>query len=148
MFLASDASSGITRITRRRTHDDNRTACDHRGLKTNTTGSRAASARTLPAAVKVNTVAMVVAIAAILWQIAAGVDYPTVPPGPIILAIAAAIVVLVRAIWARVVGIVVPLFLIVGRTIAAMSTAYPLPPNTCMIHLASPCISHEAGNAP
>ena len=88
---------------------------------TNTTGSRTASARTLPTAVKVNAVAMVVAIAAILWQIAAGVDYPTVPPGPIILGIAAAIVVLVRATWARVVGIVVPLFLIVGGTIATIA---------------------------
>ncbi len=85
---------------------------------TNTTGSRTAPARTLPVAVKVNAAAMVVAIAAIIWQIAVGVDYPTVPPGPIILGVAAVIVVLVRATWARVVGIVIPLFLLVGGTIA------------------------------
>ena len=67
---------------------------------TSTTGSRSTSFRALPAAVKVNALAMVVAIAAIIWQIAAGVDYPTVPRGPIILGVAAAIVVLVRATWA------------------------------------------------
>jgi hypothetical protein len=88
---------------------------------TSTTSSRSTSLRALPAAVKVNALAMVVAIAAIIWQIAAGVDYPTVPPGPIILGVAAAIVVLVRATWARVVGIVAPLFLVVGGTIASIS---------------------------
>jgi hypothetical protein len=69
----------------------------------------------------VNALAMVVAVAAIVWQIAAGVDYPTVPPGPIVLGVAAAIVVFVRARWARVVGIVVPLFLLVGGTIASIA---------------------------
>jgi hypothetical protein len=49
------------------------------------------------------------------------VDYPTVPPGPIILGVAAATVVLVRATWARVVGIVAPLFLLVGGTIASIA---------------------------
>jgi hypothetical protein len=87
---------------------------------TSTTGS-SASLRALPAAVKVNALAMVVAVAAIIWQIAAGVDYPTVPPGPILLSVAAAIVLLVRATWARVVGIVVPLFLLVGGTIASIA---------------------------
>jgi hypothetical protein len=88
---------------------------------TSTTGSQSTSLRALPAAVNVNALAMVVAIAAIIWQIAAGVDYPTVPPGPIILGVAAATVVLVRATWARVVGIVAPLFLLVGGTIASIA---------------------------
>jgi hypothetical protein len=78
-------------------------------------------ARSLSTAAKVNATAMLVAIAAIIWQIAAGVDYPTVPPGPIILGVAVAVVVFVRASWARVVGIVVPLFLAVGGTIATIA---------------------------
>jgi hypothetical protein len=65
--------------------------------------------------------AMVVAIGAIIWQIAAGVDYPTVPPGPIILGVAVLVVLFVRATWARLVGVVVPLFLLVGGTIASVA---------------------------
>jgi hypothetical protein len=75
----------------------------------------------MPTAVKVNALAMVVAIGAILWQIVAGVDYPTVPPGPIILSVAVVVVLFVRATWARIVGIVVPLFLLVGGTIASVA---------------------------
>ena len=71
--------------------------------------------------IKVNALAMVVAIGAIIWQIAAGVDYPTVPPGPIILGVAVVVVLFVRATWARIVGVVVPLFLLVGGTIASMA---------------------------
>jgi hypothetical protein len=79
------------------------------------------AAGTLSTATKVNALAMVVAIAAIIWQIAAGVDYPAVPPGPIILSIAVVVVLFVRATWARIVGIVVPLFLLVGGTIATIA---------------------------
>ena len=75
----------------------------------------------MPTAIKVNALAMVVAIGAIIWQIAAGVDYPTVPPGPIILGVAVLVVLFVRATWARIVGIVVPLFLLVGGTIASVA---------------------------
>ena len=64
---------------------------------------------------------MVVAIATIVWQIAAGVDYPTVPPGPIILGAAVLVVLFVRSTWARIVGIVVPLFLLVGGVIASLA---------------------------
>lgn len=64
---------------------------------------------------------MVVAIGAIIWQIAAGVDYPTVPPGPIILGVAVLVVLFVRARWARVAGIVVPLVLLVGGMIASVA---------------------------
>ena len=87
---------------------------------TNLTASGPAAGSLSPAT-KVNALAMVVAIAAIIWQIAAGVDYPTVPPGPIILGVAVAVVLLVRAPWARIVGIVVPLFLLVGGTIATIA---------------------------
>ena len=66
----------------------------------------------------VNAAAMVVAMVAIVWQIAAGVDYPPVPPGLIVLAVAVAVVLRVQARWARIVGIGVPLFLAVGGMIA------------------------------
>ena len=69
----------------------------------------------------VNAAAMVVAMVAIVWQIAAGVDYPPVPPGLIVLAVAVAVVLRVQARWARIVGIGVPLFLAVGGTIASIA---------------------------
>jgi hypothetical protein len=87
---------------------------------TNLTASEPA-AGSVSTATAVNALAMVVAIAAIIWQIAAGVDYPAVPPGPIILSIAVVVVLFVRATWARIVGIVVPLFLLVGGTIATIA---------------------------
>jgi len=77
--------------------------------------------QSLSTAAQVNASAMVVAIVAIIWQIAAGVDYPPVPPGPILLAVAVVAAVFVRASWARVVGVVVPLFLLVGGTIASIA---------------------------
>lgn len=73
---------------------------------------------TLSAPSKVNLTAMTAAIVGILLQIAAGVDYPTVPPGPIILAVAVGLVVFARRRWALVVAAVVPVFLTVGGTIA------------------------------
>jgi hypothetical protein len=85
---------------------------------TSTTSSR----RPLSRAALVNIGAMVVAIAAIVWQIAVGVDYPTVPPGPIILGVAVVLVYGVRALWTRIIGVVVPLFLVVGGTIASVAS--------------------------
>jgi hypothetical protein len=76
---------------------------------------------TLSPASRVNVAALVVAIVAIFVQIAAGVDYPAIPPGPIILAVAAGLVVLTRARWALVVAVIVPLFLTIGGTIAALA---------------------------
>lgn len=88
---------------------------------TDVTRWRPAFARRLSTATRVNALAMVAAIGAIIWQIAAGVDYPTVPPGPIILGVAVVVVVFVQAPWARVVGVVVPLFLLIGGTIASIA---------------------------
>jgi hypothetical protein len=76
--------------------------------------------RSVSTATKVNAFAMIVAIVAIVWQIAAGVDYPPVPPGIIILAVGAAVVLFVRAPWAPIVGIAVPLFLAIGATVATV----------------------------
>jgi hypothetical protein len=44
-----------------------------------------------------------------------------VPPGPIILGVAILVVLFVRSTWARIVGIVVPLFLLVGGAIASVA---------------------------
>lgn len=73
---------------------------------------------TLPAPSKVNLAAMAAAIVGMFLQIAAGVDYPPIPPGPIILAVAVGLVVFTRRRWALVVAVAVPLFLTVGGTIA------------------------------
>jgi hypothetical protein len=72
----------------------------------------------LPTASKVNVAAMVIAIIGIVIQIAAGVDYPPIPPGPIILAVAAGLAVFTRRRWASILAVIVPLFLTVGGTIA------------------------------
>jgi hypothetical protein len=64
---------------------------------------------------------MVVAAAGIIIQIASGSDlYPTIPPGPIVLLAGAALVALGPWRWTPVVGVVVPLFLLVGAAIAAV----------------------------
>lgn len=85
-------------------------------LRPRTKGARGLSS--LSTASKVNVAAMATAIVGIVLQIAAGVDYPTVPPGPIILAAAASLVVFTRGRWASLVGLIVPVFLTVGGTIA------------------------------
>lgn len=64
---------------------------------------------------------MLVAVVGILIQIATGVDYPTIPPGPIILLVAVAIVALGRWRWSPIVGVIVPAFMLVGGTIAGIA---------------------------
>lgn len=72
-------------------------------------------------ATKINAAAMVVAIAGIVIQIAAGVDFPTIPPGPIILGVAVLLVAFTRWPWVPYLGVVVPLFLLVGGAVAAVA---------------------------
>jgi hypothetical protein len=88
-------------------------------------GSTAQSGRTglssLSTATKINAAAMVAAIVGIAIQIAAGVDYPTIPPGPIILGVAVALVLFAPWPWVPYIGVVVPLFLHVGGIIAAIA---------------------------
>jgi hypothetical protein len=81
----------------------------------------AANLRSLSTAAKVNVAAMVIAIVAIVIQIAAGVDYPAIPPGPIILAVTVVLVVFTSMRWVAVVAVVVPLFLAVGGTVASIA---------------------------
>jgi hypothetical protein len=71
---------------------------------------------------RLNAVGLVVAAAGIMIQYAAGVgDYPTIPPGPIILLAAAAVVVL--GPWRRAarVGLAVALFISIGGVIATIA---------------------------
>ena len=58
--------------------------------------------------------ALLVAAAGFVIQIVSGVDVPTVPPGLVILLLAAALVAFASWRWMPVVGVVVGLFLLVG----------------------------------
>jgi hypothetical protein len=78
--------------------------------------------RTWSAAGKLNVAGLVAAAAGIVIQIASGADYPTVPPGLIILLAAAGLVALgARWRWTTVVGVVVPAFLLVGAVVASQA---------------------------
>jgi hypothetical protein len=66
-------------------------------------------------------VGLVVAAAGIVIQYASGVDYPTIPPGPIILLAAAAVVAFGPWRWSPVVGLVAALFLSIGGAIATIA---------------------------
>jgi hypothetical protein len=74
--------------------------------------------RTWSAAGKLNVAGLVAAAAGIAIQIASGADYPTVPPGLILVLAAAGLVALgARWRWTTIVGVVVPAFLLVGGAI-------------------------------
>jgi hypothetical protein len=71
---------------------------------------------------RLNVVGTVVAAAGILVQYFADVeDFPTIPPGPIILLAAAALVAFGSWRWTPAVGVIVPLFVLVGGVIATMA---------------------------
>jgi hypothetical protein len=61
---------------------------------------------------------LIIAAAAIPVQIAGGADYPTVPPGLLILAAAAAMVLFAPWRWALIVAMLAAVFLGIGGTIA------------------------------
>jgi hypothetical protein len=69
-------------------------------------------------AARTNVAALLVAAVGIVIQIAAGVDYPAVPPGLIILLVAAGLVTFGRWAWTSIIGVIVPLFLLIGGIIA------------------------------
>jgi hypothetical protein len=76
----------------------------------------------LSAAGKLTVAGLVVAAAGIVIQIASGAEYPTVPPGLIILLVAAGLVALgARWRWTIIVGVIVSLFLLVGGALAPQS---------------------------
>ena len=68
-----------------------------------------------------NVVGLLVAAAGIMVQYVSGVDYPTVPPGPIILLAAAAVVAFGPWRWAVRVGLGAALFLSIGGAIATIA---------------------------
>lgn len=73
------------------------------------------NASNLSSAAKMLIVAGLVVVAAgIVIQIAVGVDYPTIPPGLMIVLVAAGLIVFGPWWWTPVVGLVVGLFLLVG----------------------------------
>jgi hypothetical protein len=75
--------------------------------------------RSLSAAGRLTVAGLVAAAAGIVIQIASGAEYPTVPPGLIILLVAAGLVALgARWRWTPLVGVVVALFLLVGGALA------------------------------
>jgi hypothetical protein len=74
----------------------------------------------MPAAT-LNAAGLVVAAAGIMIQYVSGVDYPTIPPGPIILLAAAAVVIFGRWRWSPVVGMVAALFVLIGGAIATIA---------------------------
>jgi hypothetical protein len=77
-------------------------------------------ARSLSVAGKLTVAGLVVAAAGIVIQIVSGAEYPTVPPGLIILLVAAGVVALgSRWRWTALVGVIVSLFLLVGGALAA-----------------------------
>ncbi len=75
--------------------------------------------RRLSAAASITVAGLVVAAAGIVIQIASGADYPTIPPGLLILLVAAGLVALAtRWRWTMIVGVIVSLFLLVGGALA------------------------------
>jgi len=61
------------------------------------------------------------AAAGMIVQIIAGVDYPAVPPGPIILGVVGVALLAVRRRWVPVVGVLAPLVITVGGVIEGSS---------------------------
>ena len=68
----------------------------------------------LPPASKLTVAALLVAAAGFVIQIISGVDVPTVPPGLVIMLVAAGLVAFLPWRWIPVVGAAVGLFLLVG----------------------------------
>jgi peptidoglycan/LPS O-acetylase OafA/YrhL len=66
-------------------------------------------------------VGLVVAAAGIMIQYVSGIDYPTIPPGPVILLAAAAVVAFGPWRWSPVVGLISAVFLSIGGAIATIA---------------------------
>jgi hypothetical protein len=73
----------------------------------------------LSTSAKLNVAGLVVAAVGILTQYLSGVEgFPTIPPGPIILLVAAGLVTFGPCRWTSAIGVVAPLFVLVGGAIA------------------------------
>jgi hypothetical protein len=77
------------------------------------------SPRRLSPAASLTVAGLVVAAAGIVIQIASGANYPTIPPGLLVLLAAAGLVALAtRWRWTIILGVIVSLFLLVGGSLA------------------------------
>lgn len=74
---------------------------------------------------KLNVAGLSVAAVAIVIQIVGGIDYPAVPPGLVLLVVTAGLVAFTRWPWVPYVGVVVPLFLLVGGAVAIANEDEP-----------------------
>jgi hypothetical protein len=80
--------------------------------------------RNLSPAASLTVAGLLAAAAGIVIQIASGADYPTIPPGLVILLAAAGLVALAtRWRWTTIVGVIVSLFLLVGGALAPQARA-------------------------
>lgn len=87
---------------------------------TNPRGNSVTQPHAFTTARKMNVIGLVMVICAIVIQLIAGVDYPVVPPGLIILPVMAGLVAFgTRWRWTAIVGLVVPLFMTVGGLLAS-----------------------------
>jgi hypothetical protein len=75
----------------------------------------------LSPAARLNAAGLAVAAAGIMIQYVSGVDFPTIPPGPIILLVAAAVVVFGPWRRAAAVGLVAAAFVSLGGAIATIA---------------------------
>jgi hypothetical protein len=82
-------------------------------------GRPTSRSRNLTPATGLTVAGLVLAAAGIVIQIASGAEYPTIPPGLLILLAAAGLVALAtRWRWTTIVGVIVSLFLLVGGVLA------------------------------
>ena len=72
----------------------------------------------LSTASRLNIIGLLMALFGIGVQIIGGVKYPPVPPGPILLILAVVLVLFTKWTWVPFVSVIVPLFLLVGGSIA------------------------------
>jgi hypothetical protein len=75
----------------------------------------------LAPAARLNAAGLAVAAAGVMIQYFSGVDYPTIPPGPIILLAAAGVVVFGRWRRAPVAGLVAAAFVSIGGVVATIA---------------------------
>ncbi len=82
-------------------------------------GRPTSRSRNLTPATGLTVAGLALAAAGIVIQIASGAEYPTIPPGLLILLAAAGLVALAtRWRWTTIVGVIVSLFLLVGGVLA------------------------------
>lgn len=72
--------------------------------------------------IKASAIALLVAAAGIVVQILGGADYPPVPPGLIVLVVAAGVVWFLRSRWAPIAAVLAGAFMVVGLFAAGQAS--------------------------